>query len=299
MNIEGKATLVAMSLAFCLIILKFTVGFFSGSIAIITSAIDSVFDFIFSIINHFAARKAAKAPTEQFNYGFGKIEPLSTLFEGIVLFFIGIYIILGSIYNIMMDKQVHRINELILVITISLFSTLCLTIFLSYVGKKSGSLIVRAELLHYRMDIFTNGGILISFIIIYYTGYSKIDFFFSILVSLYVIKESYKIARISLENLLDISLDQEIVDKIRKVFEDDRRITTYHHLKTRKSGQYYYIDVHVVFDDFISLLDAHNIGDDIEEKIRNIDRNMHWLINIHLDPYDDSVDNIENINLVK
>ena len=88
--------------------------------------------------------------------------------------------------------------------------------------------------------------------------------------------------------LLDGSLDQEMVQKIEDAIKNTKDITDYHFLKTRRSGKVNFVDVHLVFHPEILLVDAHEIGDRVEEKIHKIDKTSEWVINIHLDPYDDS-----------
>ncbi|MGB0990750.1 MAG: cation transporter dimerization domain-containing protein, partial [Halarcobacter sp.] len=77
------------------------------------------------------------------------------------------------------------------------------------------------------------------------------------------------------------------VDIIERIFQEEEKVNNYHLLKTREASNQIFVDVHLVFDCLITLMDAHRISDKIENKIRNIDKNKHWIINIHMDPYDD------------
>jgi divalent metal cation (Fe/Co/Zn/Cd) transporter len=82
-------------------------------------------------------------------------------------------------------------------------------------------------------------------------------------------------------------LDKEEVEKIQNIIKNGKEVTGYHYLKTRESGSMKFVEVHIVFNKNISLLEAHNISDDLEQKIREIDKDSQWDVMIHLDPYDD------------
>jgi cation diffusion facilitator family transporter len=172
--------------------------------------------------------------------------------------------------------------------SISLVLTIALVVFLNYVAKKTDNMVIKADALHYKTDIFSNGIILISLVVVYFTNFHLIDSIMGVVISIYIIYSAYEIIKDGVYMLLDAALDEEIVQKIKKIIEDDKRVNDYHYLKTRKSGNTNFVDVHLVFDTNISLLEAHNIADDIEEKIENINKDDEWIITTHLDPYDDS-----------
>ncbi|MEJ5169335.1 MAG: cation transporter dimerization domain-containing protein, partial [Arcobacteraceae bacterium] len=91
--------------------------------------------------------------------------------------------------------------------------------------------------------------------------------------------------------LLDRSLEHEIVEKIESAIRNEGTVNDFHYLKTRQAGQDIFVEVHLVFDCLISLMDAHRASDRIEDSIRAIEPNKNWVINMHLDPYDDSIIN--------
>ena len=88
--------------------------------------------------------------------------------------------------------------------------------------------------------------------------------------------------------LLDRALEEKISKEILEIFKTEKQVNDYHFLRTRTAGQNNFVDVHLVFDCLITLMEAHKVSDKIEEKIEKLDMNKHWIINIHLDPYDDS-----------
>ena len=89
--------------------------------------------------------------------------------------------------------------------------------------------------------------------------------------------------------LLDEALDDDILDSIKTILDSNKDIQSYHDLKTRQSGETYFVEVHLVFNPDISLLKAHDIADTIENSIKALRGN--WIIITHLDPHDDGENN--------
>ena len=293
MTLQKKATIVSSSTAGLLIILKLTIGILSGSVAVLASAIDSVLDLIISAFNYFAINKAEQPANKTFNYGKGKIEALAAVIEGTIITMSGLFILYHAIKKAYVGDTTELLGSSILVMSISLVITITLVIFLNYVAKKTNNMVIKSDALHYKTDVLSNGAILISLILIYATGLDLIDAIMGVIISIYIIYSAYEIIKEGIYVLLDAALDEDIVKEIKSIIETEEGINDYHYLKTRKSANTNFVDVHLVFNDGISLLKAHSLGDKIEDKIANINKEEEWIINAHLDPYDDSIINDE------
>ncbi len=293
MTLQKKATVISSATAGILIIIKLTIGILSGSVAVLASAIDSVLDLIISAFNYFAINKAEQPADKTFNYGKGKIEALAAVIEGTIITMSGLFILYHAIKKAYVGEETTLLGSSILVMTISLIITIALVMFLNYVAKKTNSMVIKSDALHYKTDVLSNGAILISLILIYSTGIQIIDAIMGVIISVYIIYSAYEIIKEGVYVLLDAALDEDIVNEIRSIIETEEGVNDYHYLKTRKSANTNFVDVHLVFNDGISLLKAHSIGDKIEDKIANINKNEEWIINAHLDPYDDSIINDE------
>lgn len=293
MTLQKKATIISSATAALLIILKLTIGILSGSVAVLASAIDSVLDFIISAFNYFAINKAEQPANKTFNYGKGKIEALAAVIEGTIITMSGLFILYHAIKKAYVGDTTELLGSSILVMSISLAITIALVIFLNYVAKKTNNMVIKSDALHYKTDVLSNGAILISLILIYTTGLDLIDAIMGIIISIYIIYSAYEIIKEGIYILLDAALDEKIVKEIKNIIETEEGISDYHYLKTRKSANTNFVDVHLVFNDGISLLKAHSLGDKIEDKIAKINEEEEWIINAHLDPYDDSIINDE------
>ncbi len=293
MTMQKRATIVSSSVAVTLVIVKLIVGILSGSVAVLASAIDSGLDLAVSLFNFFAVSNAEKPANERFNYGLGKVEAIAAVIEGVVITMSGLFIGYEAITKIIHPEPITHLDASIGVMLLSIVLTGGLVAYLNHVAKITNNMVIKSDALHYKTDLLSNGAILISLAVIYFTDFYMIDAILGIAIALYIIYSAYELIREGVLMLLDVSLDDDIVEKIKQAIESEPGVTDYHWLKTRKAGNDYFVDVHLVFNPDMSLLEAHRIGDNVEEKIKRIDPDADWLINIHLDPYDDSEINEE------
>ena len=288
MRLEKKATVVSTSVAALLVLLKMTVGILSGSIAVLASAIDSFLDLTVSLFNYFALNSSEKDPDDQFHFGRSKIEPLAAVIEGVVISLSALFILYEALTKIVHPREMAYMSESVSVMVISFIVTAGLVTFLLYVAKKTNNMVIRADALHYKTDLFSNGAILFALLAIHYTGEQLIDPILGVAISFYMIYSAIPIIKEGTLMLLDAALPKEDIEKIQEILEAEPVIQDYHYLKTRESGSHIFISVHAVFNVSISLYDAHLIADNVEMKIKKYfeDKKVHILI--HMDPYDDS-----------
>ena len=288
MRIEKKATLISTTVAFTLVTFKLGIGIFSGSVAVLASAIDSLLDMVVSTFNYFALHTSEKEPDENFNFGRKKLEPLAAVIEGTIISLSALFILYTAISKFFQGSQIENMDLSIYVMIGSLILTLGLVVFLNIVATKTGNMVIKADALHYKTDLLSNGAVLVSLLVISYTNLTIIDPILGIFISAYMIYSAYPLMRDGLLMLLDAALDQESVLKIQSILNNNLDINSYHDLRTRHSGSDIFISVHLVFSISTSLYDAHLIGDKIELDLKKSfpENTIHALI--HLDPYDDS-----------
>jgi len=288
MRIEKKATLISSSTAALLVTIKMVVGIMSGSIAILASAIDSFLDLLVSIFNYFALHQSEKKADAKFNFGRGKLEAIAAVMEGTIISISGIFILYNAIDKLHHPKAIAYMDLSLIVMGISIVLTAALVLFLVNIAKKTNNLVIRADALHYQTDLYTNGAVLIALGIIHFTDFEMIDPILGIAIAIFMVYSAYPIVKEGILMLMDISLDEEEIEKIQEYLLLVDNINSTHHLTTRRSGSDIFITVHVVFNISISLYDAHRISDKIEEGLQELFTNERVHSIIHMDPYDDS-----------
>lgn len=296
MKLEKRATMISTSVATLLVILKMSVGILSGSIAVLASAIDSLLDLTVSLFNYFALHNAEKDPDDTFNYGRNKIEPLAAVIEGTVISLSALFILYEALGKIIYPRDMDYVGASIFVMLCSILVTVFLVMYLNHIAKKTGNMVIKADALHYKTDVFSNGAVLLALGLVSLTGEVLIDPILGIMIGAYMIYSALPIIKEGILMLLDAALCEDDIKKIVDVIESQKETTNYHHLQTRESGSHIFISVHVVFNVSISLYDAHLVSDKLEIKLKELfeDKKVHVLI--HMDPYDDSeINDIEDV----
>lgn len=286
MDLKQKASLSAIISAVFLSLSKFVIGLTSGSMAVITSALDSILDIFMSTLNYLAIKKADMPPDKNHLYGHGKIEDLAAIVQSLFVLFTGLFIIYKSIEKIFTKSVVLYSGWDVSVMVLSISVSFFLSRYLKNVGEKTNSNVLKADALHYSSDLYSNTGVLVAIIISYFTGKAFFDFSLAIVIGIIIIFSAFKILKHGVYNLSDISLSEEIKSEIDKIIDEmPMPYAGYHKLRTRTSGSKKFIDFHLLVCRKASIEEAHKMADDIEEKIRENLGNMDIVIHIEPCPY--------------
>ncbi len=288
---QKRATVVATVVATALTILKLVIGVMSGSVAVLASAIDSLLDMAISIFNFFAIKKSEEDPDDAYQYGKGKIQAIAGVIEGTVITISGLYIIYKALEKLMNGSQSSLLTPSIIVMLISIIVTFFLVRYLLRIAKETDNIVIKADALHYQTDLWSNAAVLVSLVLVWMTGFDSIDALFGLGIGVYIIYSAYEIIQDGIAILLDRALEGEVVARIGEIISSHPQTTSYHWLKTRTDGTTNFVEFHLVLHPEMPLQEAHDITDEVEEKIVALDEKKRWLITPHYDPYDDEETN--------
>lgn len=266
-----------------LIILKIVAGLLSGSVSIISEAIHSGMDLVASIIAFFSVRVSSKPADKGHPYGHGKIENVSGVIEGLLIFVAAFLIFKEAIIKLIHPTEISQTFIAIAVMGISSIVNIIISRTLYKVAKREESVALEADALHLKTDVYTSAGVALGLLLMKVTGIKVLDPITAILVSLLIIKEAWSLCRNAFRPLLDASLLEEEEAQIKEILETyDDQIKGFHKLRTRKSGNIKYIDFHMFVDGSLTVDVAHTISKEleivIEQKIKNTN------VNIHIEP---------------
>jgi cation diffusion facilitator family transporter len=287
MSPQKRATLISSSVATVLVIVKLFVGVLSGSVAVLASAIDSLLDTLVSIFNFFAIKTAEENPSDHYQYGKGKIQAIAAVIEGTVISLSGLYIIYEAIKKLNNDSVTKLLEPSIWVMIFSIIVTYALVQYLLKVAKDTDNIVIKADALHYKTDLWSNAAVLLALGLVYMTGIDAIDAVFGLGIGVYIIYSAYEIIQEGIAILLDHALDEKTVEHISHIISSHEEVSSFHWLKTRTDGTTNFVEFHMVLRPKILLLEAHRIADEVEENIMSLDSKKRWVITPHFDPYDD------------
>lgn len=282
------ASKTAFLVALLLVLVKGVVGFLTGSLAVVASAIDSFFDMIVSIVNYFTIKAAAEPPDEEHTYGHGKFEAFSEFFQSLLIGGSGIFLAIESIKRILTPAPISQGNWALGVMVFSFLITFFLVKFLKKSAKKTGSLVLKADSEHYRIDLLSNGAIIGGLILTYFFDWDFIDGVLSLGVSVLIMKTALELFHESFEILTDREICELDRKKIIKILEHCKEFDGWHQLRTRRVGSEIHMDVHLEFSEDLQLLEAHDRALLLEERLQEAFPNIVLLT--HFDTHNDQAE---------
>lgn len=281
MNREKAALLSVVSNSF-LITVKLVAGILMHSIGVISEAIHSSIDLIASIIAFFSIRKAAKPADDDHPFGHGKYENVSGFVEAILIFFAALLIIYEALKRIITGAYVENLGMGIVVMLFSALINSVVSFYLFKVAKKEDSIALKADAMHLLTDVFTSLGVAAGLVVIRFTGINILDPVIAIFVAFLIIKASVDLTKEALKDLTDTSLPEEELKEIEEIIKSNPEITSFHKLRTRKSGQKREIDVHLRVRRDANIVEAHELSHKVSKQI--IDRFPEANVTVHIEP---------------
>ena len=277
-----RATYASVTVAFTLIIIKFIAYVLTGSVAVLSSLVDSVLGAFASVVNLFAVRHALTPADEEHRFGHGKAEPLAGLAQAAFIAGSSLFLVFEAIHRMINPLQIQHSIVGIVVIVISLVFTILLVMFQKHVVRQTQSIAIHADSIHYLSDVAMNLSVIAALILSAYFGWLIADPVFALGIAAYIVYSAWQIASNSLNQLMDRELPDVDRHRIMKIAMQHPAVKSLHELRTRTSGKDVFIQLHLEMDGAIALLNAHTIADEVELELREAFPNADIII--HEDP---------------
>ena len=269
---------------------KIVAGVVGRSSAMVADGIHSLSDFVTDFIVIIFIKISSKNEDSDHPYGHGKFETFATMLISFALFIVAIGIFYSGsvkIYEVLNGRTIERPTYLALVMAaVSIVVKEGLYWYTIIVGRKIDSPAVIANGWHHRSDAFSSIGTLIGISGAMFLGerWRILDPITSVIVGIFIIGVAYKLARPSIQELLEMSLPQEIKQNIEQKIQATPGVITFHHLRTRKNGNAFIIDMHIKVDARSSIVEAHDIATHVENNLKAA-FGKHTQVNVHIEPY--------------
>jgi len=264
--ITSRITRLSVLTACFLVAIKLAAYVMSGSVAMLASMADSALDLAASLITFFAVRYAASPADAEHRYGHGKAEALAGLFQAVLVAF-SAALILREAWLRLLDPQPVAAGGIALgVMVISTLVTVLLVRAQARAVARTGSLAVAGDRAHYLSDLGANLAVMAA-IVLAVAGVGRADPLIAAGVALWLVWTALNIARKALENLMDRELPDADRAEIRALAGDDPRVLGVSQLRTRASGPFIHVQMHMQLDDALSLAEAHDVLSAAEARI--------------------------------
>lgn len=288
MAIEPKrlmriATVASMSVALTLIGAKAVAWLLTESVSMLSSLVDSVLDFVASLVTFVAVRQALIPADADHRFGHGKAEALAGLVQCGFITASG-----GALLLTVCDRLLHPhpVQREAIGLAISAFAvvlTLALVAFQNYVVRRSGSLAIGADRAHYMTDLVANIAVGTALYLSGLFDQPLIDSAMAALVAVYLIHGAWQVGRESLDVLMDRELPAADRDRIAAIARRHPEVRAVHDLRTRSAGLTRFIQLHIEVDSDLALVRAHEIADQVEASIRQAFPDAEVIL--HVDPF--------------
>ncbi len=267
-NPKIRAATISIIAAVLLAIIKVVVAFTSGSMAVLASAVDSLLDIVMSGVNLVAIRHAEQPADDCHPFGHGKFETLATLFQALIIMATGGWIVYEAGTRLYSGTQSLKVDQGIGILAFGAIAAWGISSYLKRAAVKTDSTALAADSLHFRMDIFSNLGLLSGMLLIRWFELPWLDPTLSILVAAYILSEAFKLVRHALHDMLDHELPDDIKHQIREIITaQNLPLAGFHNLRTRRAGSRKIMDFHLEVCSNMSVKEAHDIADQLEKGI--------------------------------
>ncbi len=277
------ATYASVATALGLIVLKLIAWIQTGSVSLLSTLIDSILDAIASGINLVAVRHALTPPDREHRFGHGKLEPLAAMAQATFISGSALFLIFEAGHRLFEPEPLSNAALGIWVMGISIVATFALTRFQAHVVRKTGSLAIKADSLHYFGDLLVNGSVIVALLLVSQLGWIWADPVFGLAIACYILYNAWQIARGAFDMLMDRELPESERRKIKDIALAHEQVLGLHDLRTRASGPDTFIQAHLELDGAMSLTESHAIADEVEAELRAAFPGAEVLI--HQDPY--------------
>jgi ferrous-iron efflux pump FieF len=261
------ATYASVAVALGLIAVKIVAYVLTDSVSMLSTLIDSLLDMAASLINLFAVRTALVPPDREHRFGHGKAEPLAAMGQSAFIAGSAAFLLVEAGNRLFNPTIVQNSAFGIAVMAVSIVATISLVTFQRYVVRRTHSVAINADSLHYVSDLLVNCAVIVALILWRQFGWTFVDPLFAGAIGIYILFTAWQIA----QGAFDVLMDRELPDAARRRIRDialaNKAVRDLHDLRTRSSGQSTFIQFHLELDGDMPLSRAHQVSDEVEAAI--------------------------------
>lgn len=266
-----------------LVVVKVVAWLMTGSVSLLASLIDSLMDGLASLVNLIAVRYALVPADKEHPFGHGKAEFLAGLGQSLLIASSSVFLFFHAYHRLLEPRPVDQPGVGVAVSIVAIVVTVLLLSIQWRVIKRTGSVAIKADSLHYVGDLFTNMAVLVA-MAASYGGWYYVDPILAIVIGVVILYSAVQIGHEAVQLLMDRELPAEMQQQIRDIVMSHPEVSGLHELRTRQSGRVLFIQLHLEMDGNMPLSVAHDIGQQVEDEIEDAFPLADVLI--HHDPVD-------------
>jgi ferrous-iron efflux pump FieF len=262
------ATYAAVGTACLLVAVKAGAWAMTQSVSVLSTLVDSMLDAVASLINLLAVRHALQPADAEHRFGHGKAEPLAGLGQAAFVAGSGLFLLVQVADRLLYPRAVGHGAVGIAVMLFAIVATVALVSFQRYVVRRTRSLAISADSLHYVSDVLVNGGVIVAILLSANLGLELADPLIGAGIAAYIVYSAWRIAGRSVDILMDRELPDSDRARIRDIVMAHPEVRALRELRTRSSGPHAFVQLNIELDGALSLRRAHDIAHEVETEIR-------------------------------
>ena len=270
-------------MAIFLIGLKAWAAYNTSSMAMLGSLADSTLDLVASLVVLLGVRVAAQPADRDHRFGHGKAEALAALVQVIIISISALFIGFRSIERLLGGAETSDAELGIGVSLIAILFTFALIAYQRYVIRRTGSVAIATDRLHYASDLMLNASVIVALVLDQYAGIIGSDAVFGLLIALWLAFGAWKSSSHALDQLMDREWPDEQRERFLAAARQYPELEGLHDLRTRTSGTHSFVQFHVWVPPDWTVREAHDRMDRIEQELEK--KFPATEILIHLDPH--------------
>lgn len=277
---------LSIAAAVVTILLKFSAYLVTGSVGLLSDALESVVNLAAALVALYALKLILRPADERFNFGFSKAEYFASGFEGGMILLAAVAIIITAIPRLINPVPLEQIGLGLVISVIATIINLAVALILLKAGKQYNSITLEADAKHLMTDVWTTVGVLVGIALVQVTGYLRLDPLVALLVAANIIFTGVKLLKRSTFGLMDLAIpaqDMEKIESILKSYQPEG--LQYHALRTRQSAAVNYVALHVLVPGKWTVTHGHQVADEIESRVKKAVPNTS--IVTHIEPVGD------------
>jgi ferrous-iron efflux pump FieF len=281
-KLTARAAIASTAMALTLIGLKTWAAVHTSSTAMLGSLADSGLDLIASLVVLLGVRIAAVPADSDHRFGHGKAEALAALVQVILITLSAIFIGFRAIERLLSGAQTADAELGIGVSVAAIALTFALISYQRYVVRRTGSLAIGTDRLHYASDLLLNGSVIVALVLDQYANLAGADALFGLLIALWLLWGAWSASSHALDQLMDKEWPDELRERFLAATREYPELAGLHDLRTRSSGTHFFAQFHVWVPAEWTVQEAHDRLDRVEEQLQ--ERFPGTEILIHVDP---------------
>ena len=277
-----RAAFASIAMAVTLIALKSYAALQTSSMAMLGSLADSGLDLVASLVVLLGVRVAAQPADYDHRFGHGKAEALASLVQVILISLSAIFIAFRAVQRLLSGAQTAHAELGIGVSVAALILTAALIAYQRHVVRRTGSLAIGTDRLHYSSDLLLNGSVIVALGLDQFAGLTGADAVFGLLIALWLLWGAWSASTHALDQLMDKEWPDELRERFLAAAKEYPELAGLHDLRTRTSGTHHFAQFHVWVPADWTVQEAHDRLDAAEEALQQ--RFPGTEILIHVDP---------------